>query len=167
MSEEDALAALKLARKHADAGNHVAALKWARKSLAINATPDARFLVEKLESGGGGGGGASAAGPSSGASAPSSEGLRNRASAAAATSSASAGSSPAPSARAPPEKQKAREWTPEQAAVVKRVNAAGRAHDYYGVLGLKKEDSPDESAVKKGYRKVSPHRCTDGECAAD
>ncbi|PWN98755.1 hypothetical protein FA09DRAFT_250381 [Tilletiopsis washingtonensis] len=160
MSEEDALAALKLARKHADAGNHVAALKWARKSLAINATPDARFLVEKLESGAG----AAAAGPSgsstSSAAAPGGEGLRSRAPAAA----AAAGSSPAPSARAPPEKQKAREWTPEQAAVVKRVNAAGRAHDYYGVLGLKKEDSPDESAVKKGYRKVRRGRAGGARC---
>ena len=48
-------------------------------------------------------------------------------------------------------KEKAREYTPEQAAVVKRIRKC-KVTEYYEILGLKKDS--DENDVKKAYRKV-------------
>ena len=49
MDAEEARKAFELARKHDSSGNTDAALKWARKSVAIYSTPEATTLVTRLE----------------------------------------------------------------------------------------------------------------------
>jgi len=140
-SPEDAAKAYALAMKHSESGNLEGALKWARKSLAIDPSlSKAKVLLTSLEKGhmpGKPQASASASSSNMNGSANGGEGMRKRQS--------------EKTEAAPPPK---REFTKEQARVVAQVNKAGREHDYYAVLLLKKEDKPDENAIKKGYRKV-------------
>lgn len=154
-SPEDAEKAYNLAMKHSQSGNLDGALKWARKAMAIDPlSSKAKVLLTSLEKGhmpghsqastsssNGMNGSASGSASASASTSASADGVRKRTTA---TSSTSKKSEAAPQ----------REYTKEQARVVAQVNKAGREHDYYGVLLLKKEDKPDENAVKKGYRKV-------------
>lgn len=148
-SPEDAIKAYDLAMKHSASGNLEGALKWARKAISIDPTLSrAKVLVTSLEKGhmpGHSGPSASTSSSSMNGHASSNgpaDGMRKRG--AGSPSNGDATNSAAPK----------REYTKEQAKVVAQVNKAGREHDYYAVLLLKKEDSPDENAIKKGYRKV-------------
>ena len=49
MDADEARKALDLARKHDENGNIDAALKWARKSVAIYSTPEAMALFTRLK----------------------------------------------------------------------------------------------------------------------
>ena len=49
MDADEARKALDLARKHDENGNIEAALKWARKSVAIYSTPEAMALFTRLK----------------------------------------------------------------------------------------------------------------------
>lgn len=150
-SPEDAEKAYNLAMKHSQSGNLDGALKWARKAMAIDSSSTkAKVLLTSLEKGHMPGHSQASTSSSNGmngnASASTSsptEGVRKR------TTTATTSSGEKSEAAAPK-----REYTKEQARVVAQVNKAGREHDYYGVLLLKKEDKPDENTVKKGYRKV-------------
>jgi hypothetical protein len=142
-SPEDAAKAYALSMKHSEAGNLEGALKWARKAIAIDPTlSKAKVLLTSLEKGHMPGksqasSSSSSAQPANG-SASAGEGMRKRA-----------------SEKSEPAAAPKREFTKEQARVVAQVNKAGKEHDYYAVLLLKKEDKPDDNAIKKGYRKVS------------
>lgn len=57
-----------------------------------------------------------------------------------------------PKAKPVPVKEEQREFTPVQAALVKRVRSC-KISNYYEILGVEK--GCDDSAVKKAYRKVS------------
>lgn len=138
MDTEEALKALSLARKHDQAGNTAAALKWAQKSVSIASLPEAIALVSRLEKSGASG----ASSSSTSTSIPSSDTARSRPNAS--TASFSNGS-------AKPEAPKARAYTPEQLEVVKKVRSAGG--DFYKVLGVEK--GSEEAVMKKAYRKVS------------
>ena len=145
-SPEDAAKAYGLAMKHSQAGNLEGALKWARKALAIDPSLSrAKVLLTSLERGHMPGQSQPSTSTSSssmnGSANGGGEGVRKRA------TGAGEKSEPAGAAK--------REYTKEQALVVAQVNKAGRDHDYYAVLLLKKEDKPDDNAIKKGYRKVS------------
>ena len=157
-NKDEALKCLAIARRHRDAGNVPSARRFAQKSLALFATPEAKAMLAELEAMGTGGGaaddvGAGAGAGSSGAAASSTgaetraegEGARRRG--AAANGSAN-GSARAAEAGA----QKKRDWTPEQAAVVKRVRAC-KVTEYYEILAVKRDC--DEAEIKKAYRKVS------------
>lgn len=150
-SPEDADKAYNLAMKHSQSGNLDGALKWARKAMAIDPTSSkAKVLLTSLEKGHMPGSTQASSSTSTGVNghaSGSSEGTRKRTAPATTSSSAREKSEAAP--------LPAREFTKEQARVVAQVNKAGKEHDYYGVLLLKKDDKPDENAIKKGYRKVS------------
>ncbi|CEH18950.1 Molecular chaperone (DnaJ superfamily) [Ceraceosorus bombacis] len=149
MSSEDALAALQLSQKYRSQGDLAGALKWAKKSNAIRPTSEAEVVIRRLEKEMEAGGPFANGEPSTSASTSNGSNLRSR-------TTASSRSAPNLTAGArEKEKEKVREFTPEQAAVVKRVNEAGRKNDFYAVLLLKREDKPDENAIKKGYRKLA------------
>ena len=135
MESEEAQKALNLALKHDGNGDTAAAIKWAKKSIAIHATPAAQALLIRLEKSGASGSSSSSASASASASS-SKDGLRSRASA-----SASASSKP----------ETKREYTQAQVEVVTRVKKAGG--DFYKVLGVEK--TVDENGIKKAYRKLA------------
>lgn len=140
MDPEEARKALDLARKHDDNGNRDAALKWARKSVAIYETQDAVALVTRLEVKG-------ASGTRGGADdASSGEPTASSSSASASATSASRRAA----AATPSDTQRKQDYTEEQIQVVRRVKRAGG--DFYSVLSIEK--SATENEVKKSYRKV-------------
>lgn len=148
MNAEAAQQALDIARRHYDSGNIASGIRFAKKSIALGSSPEAVALLSKLER-------AEATGSSS-------------------ATSASAGPSTAssrPTARAsttksasPPAQEKARDFTPAQAALVKRVKAC-RVTQYYEILALEKGCS--DSDVKKAYRKVRTPSFVAGATQAD
>ncbi|CDR87754.1 related to HLJ1-Co-chaperone for Hsp40p [Sporisorium scitamineum] len=148
MEAEDAQKALRLAFKHDANGDTAAAIKWAKKSIAIYKTPSAEALLVRLEKSGASGSGASASASASastsfaapGASS-SSEGLRSRTSAQTNGRSASETTHTAPK----------RPYTQAQMEVVTRVKKAGG--DFYKVLGVEK--TVDENGIKKSYKKLA------------
>lgn len=137
MDAEEARKALDLARKHDENGNTAAALKWARKSVAIYSTPEAMALFTRLREKG-------------------AQGEPNRES-----NEASQASEPPPplqpsnvetvyTSRETHTSKDGREYTEQQVEVVRRVKRAGG--DFYAVLNIQK--SASDSEVKKSYKKV-------------
>ncbi|PWN91459.1 DnaJ-domain-containing protein [Acaromyces ingoldii] len=158
-SPEDAQKAYNLAMKHSSSGNLEGALKWARKAMSMDPnSSQAKILLTSLEKGHMPGNtstqnqanGSSAEAGTSSSSSGKSSAMPNGTASAAHRRPAAAGASSAAE-----EKRPQREYTKEQAKIVTQVNKAGRDNDFYGVLGLKKEDKPDENAIKKGYRKLA------------
>ena len=143
MEAEDAQKALRLAFKHDANGDTAAAIKWAKKSIAIYKTPSAEALLVRLEKSGASGNGASASASSSSAAGASSsaDGLRSR------TSAASNGRSASETANTAPK----RAYTQAQMEVVTRIKKAGG--DFYQVLGVEK--TVDENGIKKAYKKLA------------
>ncbi|MCO5565428.1 hypothetical protein L7F22_019101 [Adiantum nelumboides] len=150
-SPEDGEKAYALAMKHSQSGNLESALKWSKKALSIDPNlTKAKILLTSLEKGHMPGyeegvGSSSTGSKTNGMNGHTnnSEGLKKRSTA---SSSAAARESPSTPQR---------EYTEVQMKIVKQVNKSGRENDYYGVLGLKKSDEPDENAIKKGYRKLA------------
>ena len=131
MDADEARKALDLARKHDENGNIEAALKWARKSVAIYSTPEAMALFTRLKEKGTQG-----------------------------TPSADSGTSSAPKetvymaakteTRTTDAEGPRSEYTEQQVEVVRRVKRAGG--DFYAVLNVHKTATDTE--VKKSYKKV-------------
>ncbi|KAK0549026.1 Chaperone protein dnaJ [Tilletia horrida] len=136
--DDDARKALALARKHYEAGNLPSALKWATKSNSISPSPEAQFLISKLNSTSAASSSSTSASASASNAAP-----RQRTSASTASTSSASASASTSSPR--------REYTKEHEEVVVRVRKAGG--DYYKVLSCDK--TVDENGIKKAYRKVS------------
>ena len=145
MEAEDAQKALRLAFKHDANGDTAAAIKWARKSIAIYKTPSAEALLVRLEKSGASGNAASASASASSSSAAgastSAEGLRSR------TSAQSNGRSASETTHTAPK----RAYTQAQLEVVTRIKKAGT--DFYKVLGVEK--TVDENGIKKAYKKLA------------
>lgn len=148
MNRDEAVRALHVAQKRLDHADYSGAIRFAKKSLALEATPEAQTLLSRAEqllaSGGGGGASGSAeAEPTATTSAtqagPSSASTSSRARTKAASTSGAA---------TPP----AGEYTPAQLAVIKRVKSC-RVTAYYEILELEKSCS--DGQIKKAYRKVS------------
>lgn len=149
MADVDGAAkALALALKHDAAGNTAGALKWARKAVAIGATPEAQTLVERLERDGARSGGSSGAasasepGPAQGTSTATA-----RAASESTTRRTATGAGSSTSSAPRPE----RTYTTEQIEIVQRIHKAGS--DYYQCLGVEKTVTPN--GVKKAYRKLA------------
>ncbi|KAN0059715.1 Chaperone protein dnaJ [Thecaphora frezii] len=138
MESEEAQKALNLAIKHDGNGDTAAAIKWAKKSIAIYATPAAEALLIRLEKSGASGATAST---SSASASTSKENLRSRSTAATSDSQSSAEASGASK----------REYTQAHVEVVTRVKKAGG--DFYKVLGVEK--TVDDNGIKKAYRKLA------------
>lgn len=143
MNADQAKQAYDIAQRHYNSDNLDSAIRFAKKSISLHSTPEAVSLLSKLEK--------AASNPSSSSSKPS------------ATSSATKGPNDGPSrptprastssSSTPAPEQKKRDFTPAQAALVKRVRAC-RVTEYYEILEIKKGCSDGE--VKKAYRKVRP-----------
>lgn len=142
MEAEDAQKALRLAFKHDANGDTAAAIKWAKKSIAIYKTPSAEALLVRLEKSGASGNGASASSSSAAGASSSADGLRSRTAASSngrATSSSTTHEAPK------------RAYTQAQMEVVTRIKKAGA--DFYQVLGVEK--TVDENGIKKAYKKLA------------
>ncbi|WFD20807.1 Chaperone protein dnaJ [Malassezia caprae] len=136
MDAEEARKALDLARKHDMNGNTEAALKWARKSVAIYSTPEAMALFTRLKQQGAQGSSDTQA-TSESASKPKVEETLYTESTSRTTVTDDTG--------------KQREYTEKQIDIVRRVKRAGG--DFYAVLGIQK--TAEEGEIKKSYKKVS------------
>ncbi|KAG8935981.1 hypothetical protein FRC02_005177 [Tulasnella sp. 418] len=145
VNKDEAERCLSFARTHSHSGNIASAIKFAEKSLRLFPTQAAEDLLEQLKKKeqSGSTSDASTSAKATGAEAhPSASGTTHRHTTA--TSSSSAGSSTG--------SDKKRDFTPEQAAVVKRVRSC-KVTAYYEILELKKDC--DENDVKKAYRKLA------------
>lgn len=162
-NKDEALKCLAIAQRRRNAGDLAGARRFCQKSLALFSTAEATKFLEVIESDIASSDAAeasssgSSAGPSSSADSeqpfasaaeahPSASGTRHRH-----TGSAAAGG---PKANGNAEKgaeDKKREYTPQQAAVVKRVRSC-KITEYYEILSVKKDC--EEVEIKKAYRKV-------------
>ncbi|GAA5881339.1 hypothetical protein JCM3774_002879 [Rhodotorula dairenensis] len=147
MNRDEALRALHVAQKRLDHADYSGAARFAKKSLALEATPEAQALLsraEQLLSSGAGAGTAAAGGAeptattSATQSGPSSASTSSRTRTKA--SASTGGSSTSPTG----------EYTAAQLAVVKRVKSC-RVTAYYEILELEKSCS--DGQIKKAYRK--------------
>ncbi|OCH87519.1 DnaJ-domain-containing protein [Obba rivulosa] len=178
-NKDEALKCVVIAQRHRTAGNLPSARRFLLKSLSLFKTPEAEKLLGVVES-------ELASSPetssTAGSSASTSSGETFTSSAEAHPSAAGARHRHAPSASdsgaekkekgkaangsaggAPPKK---RDYTPEQAEVVKRVRAC-KVTEYYEILSLKREC--EEADIKRAYRKLalSLHPDKNGAPGAD
>lgn len=143
--KDEAIKCLGLAQKYFDNSNFSLARKYATKSIRIFATPEASKLLSLIsQREAAGESGAARSNDASKHTEESTAGTRHR--------HMSHTNGPSGSSTKDKGKDKAREYTPEQAAVVARIRKC-KVTEYYEILGLKKDC--DESDVKKAYRKVS------------
>jgi len=144
-NKDEAIKCLGLAQKYFDNSNFSLARKYATKSIGLFATPEASKLLSLInqreaasESG------AARSNDASKHTEESTAGTRHR--------HTSQTNGPSGGSTKDKGKEKAREYTPGQAAVVARIRKC-KVTEYYEILGLKKDC--DENDVKKAYRKVS------------
>lgn len=154
-NKDEALKCLAIAQKHRNAGNFASARRFCQKSLNLFSTPEATKLLELIDADLNtepSASSSSAAGDSAFTSSaedhPSSSGARHRHTESSAKPNGPANGSTSGGTE---EKKKKREYTPEQAATVKRVRTC-KVTEYYEILSLKKDC--EEAEVKKAYRKV-------------
>jgi len=173
-NKDEAFKCLAIAEKRRNAGDLAAARRFCQKSLALFSTPEASKLLELIDSeaaaspdaaqASSSGAGSSSGEPftSSAETRPSASGTRQRHTASASTSDAA----PKSNGNAAGGTQKKREYTPEQAAVVKRVRAC-KVTEYYEILAVKKDC--EDVDIKKAYRKLalSLHPDKNGAPGAD
>lgn len=155
-NKDEALKCLSIAQRHRNAGNLPSAKRFCQKSLALFSTPEGTKFLEVIEA-------EIAAGPAASTSSsagtseafssstethPSSSGTRHRHTDSSSKVNGSANGSAKGGSDAG---EKKREYTPEQAAVVKRIRTC-KVTEYYEILSLKRDC--EEADVKKAYRKV-------------
>ena len=130
-NKDEAQRALNIATRKRGEGDISGALKFARKSNALFATPAAASLISKLES--------DSSSSASGSTFTSSGTSGTAFSSATETHPSSSGATHRKQKEKEPEPVK-REYTAENVAVVKRVRAC-RVTQYYEILGLEKDCS--------------------------
>jgi len=151
-NRDEAIKCISISQRHLNANNFPSARRFAEKSLSLYPTPEAKQLLElitsresdpipepPLSSG--------TAASASGAEAhPTQETTHHRHSTRPQASSSKAANGSASSS------EKQREYTPEMAAVVKRIRKC-KPTEYYEILGLTK--SCEENDVKRAYKKLA------------
>ena len=156
VNKDEALRCLGIARKHLDARNLPSARKFCEKSIRLYETDAALRVLKLIEKAELDGGSEEPSDKPAGGSRtttteehPSAAGMKHRH-----PSSASASASASSNGTAGGMGGEAREYTPEQVAVVKRVRKC-KVTAYYEILSVKKEC--DDAEIKKAYRKVCPN----------
>ena len=145
VNKDEAIRCLAISQKHLEAGNFPSARKFCLKSISLYETPEARKLLDRIDG--------LASRPSSSSKTestsksqaethPSAAGMKHRSSSSKTNGNGTAGGMGGDN----------RDYTPEQAAVVKRVRSC-KVTAYYEILAVKKDC--DEAEIKKAYRKVS------------
>lgn len=152
MNRDEAVRALHVAQKRLDHADYSGAIRFAKKSLALEATPEAQTLLSRAEqllaSGGGGSNSSSGASGAAEAEPTATTSATQSGPSSASTSSRTRTKAASTSGAATPP---AGEYTPAQLAVVKRVKSC-RVTAYYEILELEKSCS--DGQIKKAYRKV-------------
>lgn len=151
-NRDEAIKCLSIAQQHRDNGNFAFARKFCQKSINLFATPEAQKLLESisgLESKASNGSAndeasASSSHASGSETHPSASGAKHRHTNHSSTSSA-------PNGTASGSGGEKRDYTPEQAAIVKRIRAC-KVTEYYEILSV--ERTCEEGDVKKAYRKA-------------
>ncbi|KAH7105761.1 DnaJ-domain-containing protein [Auriculariales sp. MPI-PUGE-AT-0066] len=143
-NKEEAIRCLDIARKHWDSGNLPSAHKFCTKSIALYDSKDAQQLLDRIVKARADASGSSEPSAStssaSGADAhPSAAGVKHR-------------GAPTASSSASSKSETQREFTPAQAALVRRVRTC-KVTEYYEILSLTKDC--DEGDVKKAYKKLA------------
>ncbi|GAA5935192.1 uncharacterized protein JCM15063_000966 [Sporobolomyces koalae] len=141
MNREEALRSLHIAQRHFDSSNYPSSIRFAKKSISLYSTPEAETLLAKAEELASSGSSATASASASGVDpSPSSStangGVKHRKAEQSSTAAPTNGGN----------------WTPAQAAVVKRVKAC-KVTAYYDILSLDKSCS--DADIKKAYRKLA------------
>ena len=141
MNRQEARRAAAIGRKHLDGGNAVKAIKFFEKSLRMFPDQsDVKALLERARTGG------------NSASGKQQNGHANNGTSSTSSSSGASSSQPRRRRAAPTEHEvPQREYTPEQAAGVKRVL---KCKNFYDVLGVPREGA-SQAQIKKGYRKLA------------
>ncbi|KAH8108330.1 DnaJ-domain-containing protein [Phellopilus nigrolimitatus] len=161
-NKDEAVKCLSIAQRHCDAGNYPSARRFCEKSINLFPTPEASKLLqyvinheagisEPSSSSGSSGSSSSTPYTSSAEPHPSASGAKHRHTSSNVNASASS-SKPAASGTASGNGGKKREFTPEQAAIVKRIRTC-KITEYYEIMSLKKDC--EETEVKKAYRKLA------------
>lgn len=154
-NRDEALKCLSIAQRHRDSGNLSSARKFCLKSIALLSTPEGEKLLESIKSleseenastTAGSSGGPSSSAASGAESHQSASGVKHR-------HPKHASSSSTPNGTASGSGGEKRDYTPEQAAIVRRIRAC-KVTEYYEILTLEK--TCEEADVKKAYRKVGP-----------
>lgn len=147
-NRDEAQRALAIARGKLEAGQYDSAIRFAKKSIALEASPEAAALLakaEQLQRGGGSGNGTAASGSSTASTSATSAGQTSG------STSQRAGKAKAETSGAAAGDGGGGEYTSAQLAMVKRVKAC-RVTAYYEILELEKSCS--DGQIKKAYRKV-------------
>lgn len=151
-NKDEAIKCLAIAQKHRNASNFASARRFCQKSINLFSTPEALKLLEVIdeeEQDSGASPSDSNAEPSASTSStethPSASGARQRTHTTGANGDAKANAS---SSSSEPQKS----YTPEQAAMVKRIRTC-KVTEYYEILSLKRDC--EEPEVKKAYRKLA------------
>ncbi|KAF9082123.1 hypothetical protein BGX23_012785 [Mortierella sp. AD031] len=164
VNKDEAQRCLDIARRHLSSGNYSSAKKFALKSVSLFPTPEAKAFITKVEQ-------EESSSPASNASSstfssstdPSSTPSSTKSSPNPGSAGASSFTSRSPASARPESvpprprstpvdhKPAEREYTPEQAAAVKKIRSSGG--DFYKVLGINKDAT--EAEIKKAYRKLA------------
>ncbi|KAJ8293276.1 putative J domain-containing protein C17A3.05c [Rhodotorula toruloides] len=148
-NRDEAQRALAIARGKLEAGQYDSAIRFAKKSIALEASPEAAALLanaEQLQRGGGSVNGTVAAGSSTASTSATSAGQTSG------STSQRAGKAKAETSGAAANDGGGGEYTSAQLAMVKRVKAC-RVTAYYEILELEKSCS--DGQIKKAYRKLA------------
>ena len=137
VNKDEAIRSLDISLKHLNAGNIPSARKFCVKSISLFETPQARKLLERIDDMVSSSSTKNDAERKGSPKSPVEEGTFSAGSKVNGTAGGMGGDK--------------REYTQEQAAVVKRVRSC-KATAYYEILAVQK--GCDDSDVKKAYRKV-------------
>jgi DnaJ family protein B protein 12 len=152
-NRDEAIKCLHISQRRRDSGDLTGARKFALKSISLFSTPEASKLLQSIDeliaSEASSANGSTFASGTDADAHTSPSGSRHRHTHA--TSSSSKESTAMPNGTASGSGGEKRDYTPDQAAIVKRIQSC-KVTEYYEILSVKKDCG--EAEIKKAYRKV-------------